>query len=79
MATGEYLAFSVVAGLGAYWTLYLVEPLFVTTKTIGLIEQTSVAMFVGFFVYILLSAIFKSKEAQKFTDSFAGIFRKIIR
>ncbi|HRY60129.1 MAG TPA: murein biosynthesis integral membrane protein MurJ [Patescibacteria group bacterium] len=77
MATGEYLAFSIIAGLASYGTLYFIEPYFYTIRTIGLIGQTAIAVFVGVFVYLLLSTIFKSKEAQKFTDSFAGIFRRL--
>lgn len=78
-ASTEYLIFSVISGLSAYYTLYFVEPYFNTLSTVGLIGQTSIAVFVGFFVYILLSTIFKSKEAMKLTDSFTGIFRRLVR
>ena len=79
LATGKYFVFSIVAGITSYFMLYYAEPYFNTLSTIGLFGQTLIAGFAGVFVYLILSAVFKVPEAQKLTDSFAGIFRKILK
>lgn len=79
MTSGKYLIFSVFSGVFAYFTLYYVDPYFYTLSTIGLLGQTSIAAFVGIFVYLALSALFKVPEAQKLVDGVAGIFRKLVR
>lgn len=75
--TSRFFAFGIVAGLAAYGSLYLVEGYVNTLTTIGLLAQTVFAGTIGIFVYLVLSAIFKVKEAQSIIDSFAVIFRKI--
>lgn len=79
LATGKYFIFSIVAGIASYFMLYYAEPYFYTLSTIGLLGQTVVAGFAGVFVYLILSAVFKVPEAQKLTDGFAGILKKILR
>uniref|UniRef100_A0A7C4M0Q3 Probable lipid II flippase MurJ n=1 Tax=candidate division CPR3 bacterium TaxID=2268181 RepID=A0A7C4M0Q3_UNCC3 len=77
--SGKYFVFSIIAGLASYFMLYYAEPYFFTISTIGLLGQTLVAGFAGITVYLLLSTVFKVREAQKLLDSFVGIFRRILR
>jgi len=79
ITSGKYLVFSVFAGVLSYFTLYYAENYFNTLSTMGLLGQTSVAAFVGVFVYLALSTIFKVPEAQKLLDGITGIFRKVFR
>lgn len=77
--SGKYLIFSVFAGVFSYFALYYAEPYFYTLSTLGLFGQTSIAAFVGIFVYLALSALFKVPEAQKLLGGVTGIFRKVLR
>lgn len=79
LTSGKYLIFSLFAGVSSYFALYYAENYFNTLSTIGLLGQTSIAAFVGLFVYLTLSTIFKVPEAQKLLDGVTGIFRKLVR
>ena len=79
LASGKYLIFSIFAGVFSYFTLYYAENYFNTLSTIGLLGQTSIAAFVGIFVYLALSTLFAVPEAQKLLDGVVGIFRKVLR
>lgn len=78
LATGKYFIFSILSGLAAYYSLYLIEPYFYTLSTLGLLGQTCTAGFVGLVAYLILSTIFKVPEAQKLVDGFAGILRRLV-
>jgi putative peptidoglycan lipid II flippase len=79
LTSGKYLIFSVFSGVASYFSLYYAENYFNTLSTIGLFGQTSIAAFVGVFVYLALSTIFQVPEGQKLLDGVTGIFRKLTK
>ncbi|HIH11555.1 TPA: murein biosynthesis integral membrane protein MurJ [Candidatus Woesearchaeota archaeon] len=75
LATAKYFVFSIIAGLMIYKGLYWMEPYVDTLTTIGLAIQTGIAALVGVFSYLLLSALFKSSEAERLLNVFNVVFR----
>jgi len=66
---------SIVAGLAAYGTLSLVEPLFRTDTALGLLLQAGIAAIVGGVVYIAIMFIFRSPELTSFWQMLRGKMR----
>ena len=75
LAGVKILVASLISGLAAYGTLFLVEPLFDTKTAPGLFFQAGIAALVGGAVYIAIMFILRSQELVSFWKMFRGKMR----
>jgi len=66
---------SIIAGLAAYGTLFVAEPLFDTQTAIGLFLQAGIASIAGGAAYLALMLIFRSPELVSFWQMVRGKIR----
>ena len=75
LAGAKILGASIVAGLAAYGTLFLVEPLLATDTALGLLLQAGIASFAGGAAYLALMFVFRSPELTSFWQMLRGKMR----
>lgn len=76
-ACAKILVASLIAGLAAYGTLFLVEPLLRTDVALGLLFQAGTAAFVGCAAYLILMFVFRSPELVSFRRMCMGKIRRL--